>query len=76
MITIAVSHVELAHNPPIKVVTEPLTVFHKAVVTDIPISLQAPELFNLPEPYTSDEDCDLHVGGHPYMHLFRHYLMV
>ncbi|CAM9559731.1 unnamed protein product [Scytosiphon promiscuus] len=37
---------------------------------------QAPELFDLPEPYLPREACDLHVGGFPYLHLFHHYLRV
>ncbi|CAM9950116.1 unnamed protein product [Ascophyllum nodosum] len=37
---------------------------------------QAQELFNLPQPYESQETCDLHVGGYPYLHLFHHYLIV
>lgn len=37
---------------------------------------QAPELFDLPDPYSPREACDLHVGGYPYLHLFHHFLRV
>lgn len=38
--------------------------------------LQAAQLYDLPEHYTSREACDLHVGGFPYIHIFHHYLRV
>ncbi|CAN0092844.1 unnamed protein product [Laminaria digitata] len=43
---------------------------------DFKVGPQTPELFVLPERYTSVEECDLHVGGFPYLHLFHHYLRV
>lgn len=46
------------------------------VLPDLSRILQAPELFALPERYVFREECDLHVGGFPYLHLFHHYLRV
>ncbi|CAM9472755.1 unnamed protein product, partial [Discosporangium mesarthrocarpum] len=39
------------------------------------IGQQSVSVFDLPESYTH-KDCEIHVGGFPYLHLFHHYMVV